>query len=497
MKKRFIALMVICLISASPIVGDSLTSRISSKLARSNDDDIWRQANRIVESIKQPNFLKKDYLITDFGAVGDGKSDARPAIMAAIDKCSKEGGGRVIIPSGEWFSKGPINLKNNVNLHFEKGAIVKFSTDPDDYLPVVFTRWEGMELMNYSPLIYTYGQNNVAITGEGILDGQADNKHWWPWKGIKEYGWYDGMPEQSVAREKLFEQSEKGIHPSERVYGKGDYLRPNFIQFYNCDRVLVKGITITNSPMWVNHPVLSQNIIYDGVTVISHGPNNDGLDPDSSKNVLIKNCYFDTGDDCIAIKSGMNADGRRINVPSENIIIKNCTMKDGHGGIVIGSDMSGGVKNVFAEDCYMDSPNLDRMLRIKTNSLRGGFVENVYMRNIEVEQVKKAVVSIDFYYEEGDVGEFPPLVKNINVEKVTSKNSKYGLYLRGYDRSPIRDVTIKNSVFTNVSKGNIIEAVKRLHLKNVVIGDDIYKDEIINKTREVKEYATSRILTIK
>jgi polygalacturonase len=172
-------------------------------------------------------------------------------------------------------------------------------------------------------------------------------------------------------------------------------------------------------------------------------------------------------------------------------------MKDGHGGIVIGSDMSGGVKNVFAEDCYMDIPNLDRMLRIKTNSLRGGFVENVYIRDIEVGQVSKAIVTIDFYYEEGDVGEFPPVVKNINVEKVTSKNSKYGLYLRGYDRSPIRDVTIKNSVFTNVSKGNIIEAVKRLHLKNVVIGDDIYKDEIINKTREVKEYATSRILTIK
>jgi polygalacturonase len=503
MMKRFIAILVICLLSVSPIVADSLTSRISSKLAGSNDD-IWRQANRIVESIKQTNFLKKDYFITDFGAIGDGKSDARPAIMTAIDKCSKEGGGRVIIPSGEWFVKGPINLKSNVNLHLEKNATVKFSTNPDDYLPVVLTRFEGVELMNYSPLIYTYGQINVAITGEGILDGQADSDHWWPWRGLKdetsrggyltqiaEYGgWQEGMPEQSVARERLFEQAENGVPVSERVYGKGSYLRPNFIEFYNCNRILVQGITVKNSPMWVNHPVLSQNIVYDGVKVVSHGPNNDGLDPESSKNIFIENCLFDTGDDCIAIKSGRNADGRRINVPSENVVIRNCTMKDGHGGVVIGSEMTGGVRNVYTEDCYMNSPNLDRVLRIKTNAVRGGFVENVNMRNVEVGQVNDAVVLIDFYYEEGANGDFLPVVKNINVRNVKSNNSKYGLYLRGFNNSPIRDVTIEDCIFSNVSKGNIIEAVENLYLKDVVIGNEEYDDVIINKTLNNINYET-------
>ncbi|UCE04318.1 MAG: glycoside hydrolase family 28 protein, partial [bacterium] len=203
------------------------------------------------------------------------------------------------------------------------------------------------------------------------------------------------------------------------------------------------------------------------VTVISHGPNNDGCNPESSKNVLIKDCYFDTGDDCIAIKSGRNADGRRVNVPSENIIIQGCTMKDGHGGVVIGSEISGNCRNVFTEDCVMDSPNLERALRIKSNSKRGGIVENVFMRNVTVGEVKDAVIRVNFHYSEGDVGQHTPLVRNIHVNKITSKKSKYAFYFDGYERSPIANITIENCQFNGVKKDDLINHVSELTLKQV------------------------------
>ena len=201
--------------------------------------------------------------------------------------------------------------------------------------------------MNYSPLIYAYEEENIAVTGKGILDGQGSNENWWNWKGNKNSGWTEGTPNQKDDRDKLFKLAENNVPPEERVFGDGHYLRPNFVQPYKCKNVLIEGVTFKNSPMWFIHPVLCENVSIKDVTVEGLGPNNDGCDPESSKNVLIKNCYFNTGDDCIAIKSGRNNDGRRINVPSENIIIQNCHMKEGHGGVVIGSEISGGVKNVF------------------------------------------------------------------------------------------------------------------------------------------------------
>jgi polygalacturonase len=241
------------------------------------------------------------------------------------------------------------------------------------------------------------------------------------------------------------------------------------VQPYKCKNILIEGVTFKNSPMWHIHPVLSENITVRNVKVIGHGPNNDGCNPESCKNVLIKGCYFDTGDDCIAIKSGRNNDGRRVNVPSENIVIQNCEMKDGHGGVVIGSEMTGGARNIFAEDCTMDSPNLDRALRIKTNSVRGGFVENVYMRNVEIGQVAEAVLKINFHYGEGDIGEFTPVVRNINMENVTSQKSRYALSIRGYERSPITDVHLKNCEFNNVQRDNLLVGIKGLSLQNVKI----------------------------
>jgi polygalacturonase len=233
--------------------------------------------------------------------------------------------------------------------------------------------------------------------------------------------------------------------------------------------VLIEDITLHNSPMWQVHPVLSTNVIVRRVKPTSLGPNNDGCNPECCRDALIEGCQFDTGDDCIAIKSGRNRDGRRVATPSENIVIRGCQMKDGHGGVTIGSEASGGVGNIFAEDCRMDSPNLDRALRLKTNSVRGGYIEHVYMRNVTVGQVADAVLQIDLFYEEGDKGKYPPVVRDIEMRKVTSQKSVYALYLRGYKSDPIRDVRLIDCTFENVAKPDVIENVEGLDLTSVTV----------------------------
>lgn len=419
----------------------------------------WEQMPDILDDIQAPTFPAKDFSILDYGAVGDGDTDCTTAIREAIAACNAAGGGRVVVPAGT-FLTGAIHLKGNVNLHLSKGATLLFSQDPADYLPVVFTRFEGVECMNYSPFIYAYEQKNIAITGSGTLDGQATEDTWWAWKRERE----------DVAS--LYNMGESNIPVSERVFGEGHYLRPNFIQPYKCEDVLIDSITIKRSPMWEIHPVLCKNVTVSNVTVVSHGPNNDGCNPESSKNVLIENCFFDTGDDCIAIKSGRNADGRRVAAPSENIIVRNCQMKDGHGGVVIGSEMSGDCRNVFIQDCVMDSPHLERALRIKTNSMRGGVVENIFMRNVEVGEVMDAIIRVNFYYGEGDVGENTPKVRNIYVNNVISEKSNYGLRLEGYERSLISNLNLTNCRFDGVKSGNLLKYYEKLELKDVFMNGE-------------------------
>lgn len=433
----------------------------------------WEQLPQILSRIHPPEFPEQDFILTDYGAIGDGITDCTDAFRKAIEMCTQNGGGRVVVPEGIYLT-GAIHLKNNVNLYISEKSTIRFSQNPADYLPVVYSRWEGVECMNYSPFIYAYEQENIAISGSGTLDGQADNDHWWPWKGKGEYGWQPGEPNQDAARGKLFEMAENGTPVEQRIMGEGSYLRPQFIQPYKCKNVLIDGVTIKNSPMWEIHPVLCENVTVQNVTVISHGPNNDGCDPESCKDVLIRNCFFDTGDDCIAIKSGRNADGRRVNVPSENIVIQDCEMRDGHGGVVIGSEISGNVRNVFAENCIMNSPNLDRALRIKTNSVRGGIVENIFLRNITVGQVADAVFRINLNYEEGDAGKFTPQIRNIWFENITSEKSNYALRIEGYERSPVRDIYLNNCRFENVSKKNILKNVAALEFQDVRInGEEI------------------------
>lgn len=270
----------------------------------------------------------------------------------------------------------------------------------------------------------------------------------------------------------------QGLPVAERIFGEGSFLRPNFIQPYRCRNVFIEGITIRNSPMWEIHPVLCTNVIVRGVTIESHGPNNDGCDPESCRDVLIERCTFDTGDDCIALKSGRNDDGRRVAVPVENVIVRDCTMKDGHGGVTIGSEISGGARNIFAEKCRMDSPRLDRALRIKSNSVRGGVIEHVFMREVTVGQVADAVVSVDFTYEEGDAGKYPPIVRDVEVRNVTSRKSKYGLLLRGYPQDPVSGVRLQDCIFENVAQPDLLENVKDIVLANVMINGKLLNQTI-------------------
>ncbi len=434
----------------------------------------WKKMDLIIKSIPQTHFPDKIYNVNDFGAIADGKTLNTSAFAKAIKACTENGGGRVIVPNGKYLT-GSIHLESNVNLHLEDKAEILFSIDPKDY-PIVHTSWEGTELMNYSPLIYAKNKTNVAITGKGTLNGQADSSNWWVWSGGKSYGWQKGIPSQNdpTNREVLVDMAEKNVPVSERMFGEGRYLRPSFIEFFECNTVLIKDITVINAPFWILHPLKSNNIIIDGVTVNSHGPNNDGCDPEYSQNIIIKNCTFNTGDDCIAIKAGRDADGRRVAIPSKNIIVQNCKMIDGHGGVVIGSEISAGVNNVFVENCVMDSPNLDRAIRIKTNSRRGGIIEDIFVRNLEVGTVKECVLRATMTYNVygSQTGNFIPVVRNITLENVKVKNGgKFGILADGYAESPVENITFKNVVIQKVDSVYSLKNVKNINFINTYIND--------------------------
>jgi polygalacturonase len=262
--------------------------------------------------------------------------------------------------------------------------------------------------------------------------------------------------------------AEDGVPVAERVFGEGHYLRPSFVQPYRCRNVLIEGVTLRNSPMWVIHPVLSTNVTVRNVKVLSMGPNSDGCNPESSRDVLIEDSLFDTGDDCIALKSGRNADGRRLRTPVERVVVRGCRMRAGHGGVTIGSEISGGARDVYAERCSMSSPRLDRGLRIKTNAMRGGVVENVFLRDIEIGQVGSAI-DIDMLYEEGAAGSFLPVVRNVQVERMTVGQAGYALFVRTLPRSPLTGLVVRDSTFAAVSRGNRLEGVLGLVLDGVSI----------------------------
>ncbi len=422
-----------------------------------------QQYKQIEQSIRMPQFANKDYVITKFGAKQTNTAAKnQKAIQKAIDKCSQKGGGRVIIPSGQRFLTAAIQLKSGVNLVIDEGAVLEFAFEPELY-PIVPTRWEGLDCWNLSPLIYAYQAKDIAVTGKGTIDGGGSNETWWPWCGSKKFGMKEGGIAQNMgARARLLKYAEEGVDMDERKFGPTDGLRPQMINFNQCEGILIEDITLLRSPFWVIHPLLSKDITVRGVHINNNGPNGDGCDPESCDRVLIENCYFNTGDDCIAIKSGRNNDGREggqgkfAGQPSKNIIIRDCKFNNGHGGVVIGSEISGGCQNVYAENCEMDSPSLDRVLRIKTNSCRGGIIENINMRNITVGQCGEAVLKLNTDYEPREVccRGFYPTIRNVTMENVTCQKSKYGVMIVGYQdpklANTINNITVKNCKFDGV-----------------------------------------------
>ncbi|SHG01454.1 Glycosyl hydrolases family 28 [Bacteroides luti] len=432
----------------------------------------WDKMKEVYENIPLPTFPDKTYLITDYYNGTDSLFTS--AINKAILVCSAQGGGVVVIPDGV-YKTAPIRMKSNVNLHLSDKTLLMFTTDYNLF-DTVLTRIEGIDCYNISPLIYAYGETNMAITGNGVMDGMASEANWFSKERIDGVTLKNGkkVAEKTV----LYDMKEDSVPFEKRVFKGKTGMRPQFINLYKCKNVLLEGFTLNRSPFWLIHPLLSENITVRKVKMQSHGHNNDGCDPESCKNILIEDCDFDTGDDCIAIKSGRDEDGRYWNIPSENIIVRNCRMKDGHAGVAMGSEITGGCYNVWVENCLMDSPNLSRIIRIKSNAIRGGEVKNVYVRNITVGQCDESILGMEMKYWHVDDGPYPPYFHNIYLENIKSNKSRYLLHLDGFaNKIQARDIFIKNCDFKGItaSEINAVTGVSNIHFENVKVNGKDYK----------------------
>ena len=459
---------------AGLISGLSLTGCVgeATQTRNSENDSIrvdyanpWKAMKEVEKRIETTEFPNRDFnIVTDYKA--QTGNDISEELRRAISDCHRAGGGRVVIPAGVYYTRA-IHLLSNVNLHIEKGGTLKFSTTATDYAPQVPTRWEGIDCMGMSPLIYAYRQDNIAVTGEGVLDGQASWENWWKLRARTSAE--DKAVGKFMGKEKLHDFEKKITSIADRIFTEHDELRPQFMQFYQCDRILVEGVTLNNAPFWLLHPLMSKNIIVRNVTFDSHGPNNDGCDPESCENVLIENCIFNTGDDCIAIKSGRNNDGRAWNLPSRNIIVRNCQMKDGHAGVAIGSEISGRCYNVWMEDCQIGSPEMDRPFRIKSNAIRGGVVSGFYIRNINISECKQAVLKLELKYEKVTEGPYYPMFENILLENITCQKSRYGIWIDGLEEHIcVKNVTLKNCKLDGITdeKTNSIVGAEEVFFQN-------------------------------
>ncbi len=420
-------------------------------------EDPWGGMEQILEILETPQFPDRDYLVTYYGAIGDGQTDARPAIMEAIQDANKDGGGRVVLPEGTWYSEGPVHLKSNVNLHVSEGAVLRFSEDARHYLPQVLTRWEGTEAFNFSPLIYAYQATNVALTGKGTIDGNS------------EHGFGTWRDNQGDAQNRLREMGAAGVPVHERVFGMDDYLRPSMIQFFGCNRILVEDVTVNDSPMWVIHIIYGEHVTVRGVTVESYRLNNDGVSIDSSVMVLIKNNSFHTGDDSIVIKAGRDQDAWRVGRPSENIVVRNNYM-EGHNALAVGSEMSGGVRNI-----YMENNRLGEVLSaiyFKSNLDRGGSIENLRVRNIEVEQANTLLrFRTDYHGYRGE--HHPPLYRDFLIEDVTALKVQRAIQATGVEDSPILDVHVRNMTVEEAEVDIDTAYVRNFVLENVSVNGRI------------------------
>ena len=369
------------------------------------------------------------------------------AIQQAIDDCAAQGGGTVAVAEGYWLSGGPLVLRSNIRLQLEAGTMLEFSDRFEDYLPVVLTRWEGIECYNYSPLIYARDCENIAIVGKGALLGRGTT--WWNWK-----------KRQGAAAEKLYRAQQNHQSVEERRYGTEEAaLRPSFIQPFHCKNVQLEGLTIVDGPQWTVHPVYCENVLIQNMDIQTHGHNTDGLNPDSCRNVVIEGCRFYTGDDCIAINSGMNEDGRRVNRPCENIIIRNNQMLEGHGAIVIGSGMSGGVQNVYA--CNNQIQGGMWGIRIKSMRGRGGYIKDIWMEDMEISNIRRSPIQISMFYDTATVEpteSIPPVISGIHLKNIRGRNNQGAVDVIGLPEQPMQDVTFEEVHFSQEAEVRVRDA---------------------------------------
>lgn len=391
-----------------------------------------------MEPIKEYIFPDKDFKITKYGAKSGREFNNSNAIARAIATCSKKGGGRVIVPAGIWLT-GPIHFKSNVNLYLEEGAELVFTDNPEDYLPAVMTSWEGLECYNYSPLIYAFECENIAISGKGTLQPKMNL-----WKT-----WFSRPEAHLEASKELYTKASTNVPVIERQMAVGEnHFRPHLIQFNRCKNVLLDGFKIRESPFWTIHIYMCNNGIARNLDVKAHGHNNDGIDLEMTQNFLVEDCIFDQGDDAVVIKAGRNQDAWRLNTPTENIVIRNCKIVKGHALMAVGSEMSGGIRNIFMDNCKTTG-NVLNMFYIKTNHRRGGFIENIYMNNVECASTG-SVLAIDtdvLYQWKNLVPTYETRITKINGIYMTHVKceSADNLYdLNGDIREPIRNVEIKN-----------------------------------------------------
>lgn len=365
-------------------------------------------------------------------------------VQGMVDVCARMGGGRVVVPAGRWFS-GPIHLRSRIELHLCEGSVIEFSDVPEDYLPVVFTRWEGIECYNYSPLIYARDCEHISITGTGLLVGNG--RSWWGWK----------KTQQNAANELCYAER-NGIAVEKRCFGTREAaLRPSFVQMLHCRNVVLRDFTILDGPQWTIHPVYCENVLVKGVTVHTTGPNTDGLNPDSCRNVWIEKCTLETGDDCIAVNSGMNEDGWRVNRPCKGIYIVDCDMNAGHGAIVVGSGMSGGVENVYAENCRIR--NTMQGIRIKSMRGRGGYIKNVLFQNIRIDAVSEEAIQISMFYPYSTVAPLngvPPVFDGITIRNISGSAAKQAKVIRGLEDSPITNLVLETIKVSHVEEDIVV-----------------------------------------
>ena len=416
--------------------------------------DDWARAEEVVRGIRLPEIPARDYPITDFGARAGGEADARPAIQAAIKKASAEGGGRVLIPAGRWLSRGPVHLASRINLHLAEGATLLFSPEARHYLPVVLTRWEGTEMYGYSPLIYAFEVRDVAITGKGTVDGNAASE------------FLKWIPRAEPDFQRLRRMGSDGTPASRRVFGEGTHLRPSIIQFFRAERVLLEDYTVLNSPFWVNHLVYTDHATVRRVRVESRHANNDGVDVDSSRHVVVENCWFRTGDDSVVVKSGRDKDGRDIGRPSEHVVVRHNDM-GGEDGIALGSEMSGGIRHVWFTDNVLRKGA--SAIRFKANLDRGGTVEHIRVRNFTVEAFENLFwFQLDYPGQLG--GNFPSTYRDIVFENFTVERAGTVFNGDAPAAAPLRDVTLRNIDIKQADRTFVLKNVEGLKLENVRIG---------------------------